>query len=132
MKVALAAIVLLISACNTANAQNHTLLKPTRIRVSARALDGIAIKRVLPNTPCGNDEEHENGVVTIAVVVDYDGKVKDTSLLSGDPILASCAVPAIQQWLFKPYVLNADPVQVESRIVMKFSNNHAQIVLGER
>jgi periplasmic protein TonB len=132
MKAYLAAIVLLFSACIAANAQNLAPQKPRRIRVSERLLDTVAVKKVLPSTPCSKDAEHEKGVVTIAVLGDYDGKVKSASLLSGDSVLADCAILAIQQWEFKPYLINDNPVQVESRIVMKFSKERAEIVFGER
>jgi len=120
------AIVLLFAASVSAQ------LKPTRIRVSERVLDGLAIKKTLPSPPCSKDTAHEKGVVTIAMLVDYDGKVKNASPLSGDPVLADCAIPAVQQWQFKPYLINNNPVQVESRVVMKFSKKRVELIVAER
>lgn len=115
-------------------AQNQTVppQTPMRIRVSERVLDGVTVKKVLPSLPCSTDSEHEKGVVTIAVLVDYDGSVKSASRQSGDTVLADCAIPAVQQWQFKPYLINGRPVQVESRVVMKFSKKRVEIVVGER
>jgi len=101
-----------------------------RIRVSEGVLDNIVLKKVLPRPPWSNDKAHEKGVVTISVLVDYDGTLKSTSLISGDPVLADVATHAIKQWQFKPYVVNGEPVRVESRIVMKFSKKRADVVLA--
>ena len=62
-----------------------------RIRVSEGVLDNIVLKKVLPQPPWSNDKAHEKGVVTISVLVDYDGTLKSTSLISGDPVLADVA-----------------------------------------
>ncbi len=132
MKLDITAIVLLFAACIAAHGQSIAPQKATRIRVSERVLDGVVLKKVLPSTPCSKDPEHEKGLVTIAVLVDYDGTVKNASLKSGDAVLADCAIAAVRQWQFKPSRINNDPVQVESRVVMKFSKKRVELVLGER
>jgi beta-lactamase class A len=106
--------------------------KPTRIRVSEGVLDGIVVKKVLPTLPCSKDGAHDKGLVTTAVLVDYDGTVKTASPMSGEPELANCAIVAIKQWQFKPYFINNAPVQVESRVVLKFSKKRVEAVVGDR
>lgn len=69
-------------------------------------------------------------MATVGVLVDYDGTVKSTSPISGDPVLADVATRAIKQWQFKPFIINGEAVQVESRIVMKFSKKRAEVALG--
>jgi hypothetical protein len=125
-------LLFLLAASITVPGQSGVPQIPMRVRVSERVLDGVAVKRVLPSIPCSTDIGHEKGVVTIAVLVDYDGKVKSASRIAGDPVLADCAIPAVQQWEFKPYFIHDKPVQVESRVVMKFSKKRVQIVLGKR
>jgi len=132
MKNSVVFILLFSAIAIVAHGQSLASQPQMRIRVSERVLDGIAVKKILPSTPCSTDTEHEKGIVAIAVLVDYDGKVKSASLLSGDQVLADCAIPAVQQWRFKPYLINDKPVQVESRVVMKFSKKRVQVVLGER
>ena len=132
MKPTISLMLLWFAVLPSAGSQRDAPQIPRRVRVSERVLDGVAVKRVLPSTPCSTDPEHEKGVVTIAVLVDYDGKVRSASHLAGDPVLADCAIPAVQQWQFKPYFINDNPVQVESRVVMKFSKKRVQIILGDR
>lgn len=107
-------------------------LPDMRIRVSEGILDVLAVKKVLPQPPWSQDKGHEKGVVTLTILVDYDGTVKNTSLLSGDPVLGEVAIGAIKQWQFKPYTINGQPVRVESRVMMKFNNKRASIVLSHR
>lgn len=132
MKKTFSFLLLLFATSAVTQDQTAPPKTPTRIRVSERVLDGVTVKKVLPNVPCSADSEHEKGVVTIAVLVDYDGSVKSASRQSGDTVLADCAIPAVQQWQFKPYLINGKPVQVESRVVMKFSKKRVEVVLGER
>lgn len=103
-----------------------------RVRVSPRVLDGLVANRILPQPPWSNDKGHKKGIVTIAVLVDNNGTVKSTSTLSGDPVLADVAMNAIKQWQFKPYIIQGEPVQVESRVVMKFGKKSAEMVVGKR
>jgi periplasmic protein TonB len=106
--------------------------KPTKIRVSERVLDSVVVKKVLPTVPCGTDPKQQNGAVTIAVVISKEGKVQSTSPLAGDPVLAECAMQAIQQWEFRPYLINGTAVQVESRVVLKFSKKKVEEDPGPR
>ena len=92
----------------------------------------MVLKKVLPRPPWSSEPAHEKGLVALTVLVDYDGTLKSTSPISGEPVLADVAAHAIHQWQFKPFVLNGEPVQAESRIVMKFSKKHADVVLSKR
>ncbi len=71
-------------------------------------------------------------MVTVAVLVDYDGTVKSTHVLSGDPVLGDVATNAVKQWQYKPFLINGVRTQVESRVVMKFGKKNANVVLGDR
>ena len=103
-----------------------------RIRVSARVLNNMALKRVLPQPPWSKDNGHEEGEVTVGVVVDIDGTVKKTRVTSGDPVLGDVAENAVKPWNFHPFMLNGEPIQVDSQIVMKFSKKQAEVVVGDR
>lgn len=90
------------------------------------------MKTAYPTLPCSTDKSHQKGKVTVGVLVGYDGKVKSTTPMSGDAILTECATRAISQWEFKPYLINGTPVQVESRVVMKFTAKRAEVVPSSR
>jgi TonB family protein len=135
VKICATAIVLLFAGVCAAVGQNVVAEQPTRIRVSERVLYGLASKKVLPippYPPCSKDSEHKQGVVTVAVLVDSDGRVRTASLMQGDPVLGDCATAAVREWQFKPYLINENPVQVESRVVMRFSKKRVELLLGQR
>jgi hypothetical protein len=102
-----------------------------RTRISYGVLDRLVVQKVLPQPPWSSEKGHEQGDVTIAVLLDYDGSLKSSSVVSGDSVLAEIATAAIKQWRFKPFLLDGQPFQVESRVVMKFSKKRAEVVVGE-
>jgi len=53
-------------------------------------------------------------------MIDRNGGVKDLVIVSGNPVLARAAVEAVQQWKYKPYLLNGDPVEVETTTKITF------------
>jgi len=102
-----------------------------RTRISQGVLDLHVVHRVLPQPPWSKEKGHEQGAVTIAVLLDYDGSLKSASVVSGDPVLAAVATNAIKQWQFKPFLVDGQPFQAESLVVMKFSKKRAEVVVGQ-
>jgi periplasmic protein TonB len=54
-------------------------------------------------------------------VIDKDGSVKDVRVESGLPILAQAAIDAVKQWRYKPYLVDGEPAEVDSRITINFT-----------
>jgi periplasmic protein TonB len=48
------------------------------------------------------------------------GDVTDVRLISGHRLLAPAAIEAVKQWKYKPYLLNGEPVQIESQVTVIF------------
>ncbi len=40
--------------------------------------------------------------------------------MSGHPMLVQAAVEAVRQWRYRPYVLNGEPVEVETEVKVNF------------
>jgi hypothetical protein len=55
--------------------------------------------------------------VPVRIVIDTDGKVKQIHFLNAFPEQAKSITDALTQWRFKPYVLNGQPVEVETGIL---------------
>jgi protein TonB len=49
------------------------------------------------------------------------GTIENLQLLSGHPMLAPAAIEAVRQWRYRPYILNNEPVEVETQITVNFS-----------
>ena len=41
-------------------------------------------------------------------------------VLSGDGQLAKAATDAVKQWKYKPYLLNGEPVEIQTQITINF------------
>ena len=63
---------------------------------------------------------HIQGNVIVQVLIDKQGHVAGTKPISGHPILIQAALDAVKQWEFKPFLLNGEPAQVETAVVVKF------------
>lgn len=87
------------------------------VRVSGGVMAGQIIKRVPPDYPASLDAE---GAVVLHAIIDTDGKVMQLSVISGPEPLAPLAVNAVRQWEYKPYLLNGEPVRVDTTIVVNF------------
>jgi periplasmic protein TonB len=53
--------------------------------------------------------------------LEKDGMIEDLRLISGHPMLAAAAIDAVKQWRYKPYILNGEPVEVETQITVNFT-----------
>jgi TonB family protein len=55
------------------------------------------------------------------VQISKTGDVESIQLFSGHPILAPSAIEAVKQWKYKPYLLNGEPVEVETDVTVNFT-----------
>jgi protein TonB len=53
-------------------------------------------------------------------LIDKNGGVEELTLVSGHPMLAPAAIEAVKQWKYKPFLLNGQPVKVETQILVDF------------
>ncbi|MGH9612998.1 MAG: energy transducer TonB [Bryobacteraceae bacterium] len=60
------------------------------------------------------------GVVRFRAIIGKDGYVQNVQLISGHPFLLWAAEDAVMNWLYKPTLLNGDPVEVATTIEVDF------------
>ncbi len=90
-------------------------------RVSAGVVEGNLIYKVDPVYPDIAKKAHVQGAVVLQAVIAKDGTVKNLTLISGAPMLVVSAIEAVQQWKYKPYILNGEPTEVETTITVNYS-----------
>lgn len=61
------------------------------------------------------------GSVLLQALIAADGVVKELRVISGPTILVSAARQAVQQWRFKPYLVNGKPVETYARVTVNFA-----------
>lgn len=108
---------------------------PQRVRVTEEAMERLAVSKVAPVYPPLARQARIQGTVIAQVVISKTGDVESVQLFSGHPMLAPAALEAIKHWKFRPYELNGEPVQVETKAKVVFTladNSAAQGVVGDR
>jgi periplasmic protein TonB len=94
---------------------------PQRVRVSQGVTQGLIIRRVQPAYPPLARQARIQGPVVLQAEIGRDGSIQNLRLISGHPMLAPAAIEAIKQWKYKPYILNGEPVEVETTITFNFT-----------
>ena len=94
---------------------------PQRVRVSSGVSTGLLIRKVQPNYPQLAKQARIQGQVVLQAEISKDGTIQNLQLISGHPMLAPAAIEAVKQWRYKPYLLNGEPVAVDTQVIVNFS-----------
>jgi TonB family protein len=92
---------------------------PGRISVIS---EGQILYRVEPVYPKIASLANIRGEVRLHAIIAKDGTIQSLSVISGHPILAKAAIEAVEQWRYRPYVLNKEPIEVETFITVNFKD----------
>jgi len=94
---------------------------PQRVRVSQGVSQGLVIRKVQPTYPPLARQARIQGQVMLQALISKDGSIENLRLISGHPMLAPAALEAVKQWKYKPYMLNGEPVEVETTVQVNFT-----------
>jgi protein TonB len=93
---------------------------PQKIRVSSGVAAGNLINRVEPLYPPIAKSARIQGTVVLQAVISKNGNIEGLRAVSGHPMLVPAAIDAVSRWRYKPYLLNGEPVEVETTITVNF------------
>jgi protein TonB len=82
------------------------------------------VRKVIPEYPPWAKSARISGVVRLIGTIAKDGTIQNLQLVSGHPMLARAAMEAVQQWIYKPTLLNGNPVEVITPIEVSFTLEH--------
>jgi len=94
---------------------------PQRVRISQGVTKGLLVQKIEPQYPPLARAARVQGEVVLSAVIDGNGQINNLQLVSGHPMLVQAAIAAVKQWRYKPYLLNGQPVEVETTITVIFS-----------
>lgn len=103
-----------LSAPNAASA-------PQRIKVGGNVMQANLLIKVNPSYPPDAKAAHIQGIVRMTVTIGKDGTVQNIDLVSGDATLAQSAMDAVKQWVYKPTLLNGNPVEVITTVDVNYT-----------
>ena len=84
------------------------------LHVSEKDMRHFVLKKASPVYSQSMLDLRIQGTVVLRVIVDKSGVPIKISIVSAHPALASAAIDAAKQWRYKPYLVNGNPVEVET------------------
>jgi TonB family protein len=97
-------------------------VQPIRIRVPAGLAKKFVIRPVLAShPPHALFDLHLGGTVLMHVIISQDGSVQKVNYISGPEELKRAAMDAMQEWRYKPALLNGEPVEVDTTSEIVFT-----------
>jgi TonB family protein len=84
----------------------------------------MLIHRVEPMYPKLAQQIHKEGRVELRAIIGTDGTIQSLQVLSGDVLFLRSAQEAVQQWRYKPTVLNGQAVEIDTFITVVYVMQH--------
>lgn len=95
-------------------------LPAPRPLVVSKVMAGNLIRRVEPQYPAIARQIHLEGTVVLNALISREGNIERVDVASGPALLAGPARDAVRQWKYRPYLLNGEPVEVETQVTVNF------------
>jgi TonB family protein len=92
-----------------------------RVTIAGGIAVGMLLHQVAPDYPPIAKAMKLQGTVVLQATIMKDGTIDNLQVISGSPILQQAAIDAVKQWVYKPYMLNGEPVQVQTTVNVIFT-----------
>jgi protein TonB len=89
--------------------------------ISSGVAVGLLIHRVVPEYPAVPRSAHIGGIVVLQATISKSGTIENLRVASGPDLLRQAALDAVKQWRYRPYLLNGEPVEVETTVNVEFT-----------
>lgn len=94
---------------------------PQRIRVGGNVQAVNIVTKVTPKYPPEAKAARIQGTVKMTVTIGKDGHVEEVELISGHPLLVPSAIESVKQWVYRPTLLNGNPVGVVTQVDVNYT-----------
>jgi len=91
--------------------------------VKGTVTQGLLIHKVTPDYPKAARKAHIQGTVVLCASISKEGTIENLTVASGPPELVSSSIKAVKKWRYKPYLVNGEPVEVETEIRVNYALN---------
>jgi periplasmic protein TonB len=95
-----------------------------RIRVSESVIAARLVRRVQPVYPVLAIQVRREGRVELHAIIARDGSIEALEVVRGDPMFIQSALAAVRDWRYQPTLLNGQPVEVDTNIVVIYTLAH--------
>lgn len=90
------------------------------LHISSGVAAGQLLAPIQPVYPAIARAARIEGTVVVQAVISTNGRIENLHIVSGPPMLQSAAVEAIERAQYRPFMLNGEPVAVETTINIVF------------
>jgi periplasmic protein TonB len=94
---------------------------PQKRQVSSGVMEGMLVHKVVPTYPAIAREIRLSGTVVLEATIARSGAIANLRVVSGPALLQQAALLAVAEWRYRPYLLNGQPVEVETTINVQFT-----------
>jgi periplasmic protein TonB len=78
------------------------------------------LHKVQPTYPPIARQARVQGAVELRAIISKTGTIENLVVVRGHPMLSAAAIEAVRQWRYRPYLLNGEPIEVETEITVNF------------
>ncbi len=89
--------------------------------VSSGVMQGMLIYKVIPTYPVVAQAIRASGTVLLQATISRTGAIENLRVVEGPAMLRQAALDAVRQWRYRPYMLNGQPVEVETTVEVNFT-----------
>lgn len=90
-------------------------------RISSGVMAQFLKTKVDPAYPSG---AHGDAMVVLHAIIGKDGHVKTLDPVQGPEVFRAAAIEAVKQWTYKVYLLNGEPSEVDTNIIINFHSSN--------
>jgi protein TonB len=94
---------------------------PQKVNISAGIAVGLLVQRTAPVYPPIARTARVSGTVVIQATISKTGMIENSRVVSGPTMLRQSALDAVKTWRFRPYLLDGEPVEVETTVNVVFN-----------
>lgn len=91
-----------------------------KLAISSGVMEGRRLSGTDPRYPAIAVAAHIQGTVVLAATISKTGAIENLRVTSGPPMLVAAAMEAVRTWRYRPYLLNGEPVEVETTVRVIF------------
>jgi protein TonB len=94
---------------------------PKKVNISAGVAVGMLLQKTQPVYPPIAKAARVQGTVVLQATISKEGTITNLKVMSGPAMLAPAALDAVRTWRYRPYLLNNEPVEVDTTINVIFT-----------
>jgi len=94
---------------------------PKKVNISGGVAQGMLLQKTVPMYPPIAKAARVSGTVVLQATISKTGTIENLHVISGPAMLQQSAMDAVRSWRYRPYLLNGDPVEVETTVNVVFT-----------